>query len=244
MSKEVTEFPKEVIDHLDFYVYRLIDPRNGQTFYVGKGKGNRVFSHAKGEVENGRDELSEKLKRIREIKNDGFEVAHIIHRHGLDEKTALEVEASLIDAYPEVLNEVSGHDPERGIMHAQEVIEQYQAEEIDFQHKVLMISVNRSATEAYNVYEAVRFAWKLNVKKAQESDFVLALQQGLVIGAFVPTEWLEATKFNFPGREDLPGRWGFVGKEAPDEIKKLYLRTRLPDSMRKKGDASPFRYSY
>ena len=26
-------------------VYRLIDPRNGETFYVGRGKGNRVFSH-------------------------------------------------------------------------------------------------------------------------------------------------------------------------------------------------------
>ena len=245
MSKEVTEFPREVTGSLNYYVYRLIDPRNGQTFYVGKGKGNRVFSHAKGEVENDRDELSEKLKRIREIKNDGFEVAHIIHRHGLNEKTAFEVEASLIDAYPEAFNEVSGHySDERGIMHAQQVIEQYQAKEIDFQHKVLMFNVNRTATEADNVYEAVRFAWKINTKKAEESEFVLALKQGLVIGVFEPTEWLEATELNFPGREDIPGRWGFVGKEAPDEIKKLYLRKRLPDSMRKKGDASPFRYSY
>lgn len=238
-------FPIEVINRLNYYVYRLIDPRNGQTFYVGKGIGNRVFSHAKGEAENDVDELSEKLKRIREIKNDGFEVAHIIHRHGLDEKTALEVEASLIDAYPEASNKVAGHySDERGIMHAQQVIEQYQAKEIDFQHKVLMISVNRSATEADNVYEAVRFAWKLNAKKAQESDFVLALQQGLVIGVFKPIEWLEATELNFPGREDRPGRWGFVGEEARDDIKKLYLRTRLPDSMRKKGAANPVRYSY
>lgn len=70
------------------------------------------------------------------------------------------------------------------------------------------------------------------------------MQQWLVIGVFVPIEWLEATELNFPGREDRPGRWGFVGEEAPDDIKKLYLRTRLPDSMCKKGAANPVRYSY
>ena len=200
----------------------------------------------KGEAESDTDELNDKLKRIREIKNDGFEVAHIIHRHGLDEETASEVEAALIDAYPEALNKFSGHCPERGIMHAKQVIELYQAKEIDFQHKVLMFSINHTASEADNVYEAVRYAWKLDVNRARISEFVLAIQQGLVIGVFVPQKWLDATNDNFPGREDWPEgeRWGFVGEEAPDEIKKLYLGTRLPDSMRKKGAANPVRYSY
>ena len=43
----ITEFSSEVRDELKFYVYRLVDPRTGQTFYVGKGKGNRVFDHIK-----------------------------------------------------------------------------------------------------------------------------------------------------------------------------------------------------
>ncbi|MCR2307669.1 hypothetical protein NSX65_32680, partial [Salmonella enterica] len=42
---DITEFPSGVIEHLGWYVYRLIDPRDGSTFYVGKGKGNRVFAH-------------------------------------------------------------------------------------------------------------------------------------------------------------------------------------------------------
>lgn len=36
-------FTPDVIEQLNYYVYRLIDPRNGKTFYVGKG--NRVFTH-------------------------------------------------------------------------------------------------------------------------------------------------------------------------------------------------------
>lgn len=30
-----------------YYVYCLINPRDNQVFYIGKGVGNRVFSHEK-----------------------------------------------------------------------------------------------------------------------------------------------------------------------------------------------------
>ena len=42
----VQSFSAGVDEKIGNYVYRLIDPRNGETFYVGKGKGNRIFSHA------------------------------------------------------------------------------------------------------------------------------------------------------------------------------------------------------
>ena len=41
----ISSFSPEVVERLNYYVYRLIDTRDGQTFYVGKGKGNRVFAH-------------------------------------------------------------------------------------------------------------------------------------------------------------------------------------------------------
>jgi hypothetical protein len=84
-------FPAAVAVKLKTYVYRLIDPRNGETFYVGKGRGNRVFSHIYAEQNLEGDEIDNKLKRIREIRLAGLEVGHVIHRHGLDDRTAFDV---------------------------------------------------------------------------------------------------------------------------------------------------------
>lgn len=237
-------FTSEISEQLKYYVYRLIDPRNGETFYIGKGLGNRVFAHAKAELGKEVDIQTEKLQRIYEIITDGFQVAHVIHRHGLDEKTAFEVEAALIDAYPEVTNIIAGRSSdERGVMHTNQIIEQYKAEEAEFKHKALLININRSATER-GIYEAVRYAWKLDPKKAQKAEIVLAVLQGLIVGVFIADKWMEATTSNFPGTlSKWLGRWGFEGREAPENISKLYLRKKLPDSMRKRGASNPIKYA-
>jgi hypothetical protein len=241
-SNEHDSFPPGVASKLKTYVYRLIDPRNGETFYVGKGQGNRVFSHVREQIEG--DDPNNKLKRIREIRLAGFEVAHVIHRHGMDEKTAFEVEAALIDAYPGLTNIVGGAGSnDFGAAHAEEIISRYSAEPAVFQHKALLISVNRSATET-SLYEATRYAWKISKSKAEQAEVVLATRQGLIVGAFTADEWLDATEANFPGREAAPGRIGFVGKEAPAKISRLYLHKRVPDEYRKRGAANPIKYTW
>ena len=236
-------FSEEVCNKLEYYVYRLIDPRNGDTFYVGKGQGNRVFAHANAEPETGADsdEVNDpKLQRIREIKNDGFEVAHIIHRHGMDEKTALVVEGALMEAYPGLSNKAGGHGSnEFGCMHAKQVIEQYEARETDIQHKALIIKINHTALEADSIYDAVRKSWRLNVERAKEAEYVLAVSRGLVIGVFVPEEWEE-----YPSNDGSPGRWGFVGIEAPDDIKKLYMANQNLRQHAQKSMAAPVLYAY
>ncbi|MDB2501705.1 hypothetical protein N9X03_04410, partial [Planktomarina temperata] len=195
------EFSAEIIEQLKFYVYRLVDPRNGETFYVGKGVGNRVFQHAQGIL--GSDRFSEKIERIRDIQIAGLKVIHIIHRHGLDEDTAYEVEAALIDAYPGITNIMEGHgNSEFGVMHASEIIQKYSAEDVLFQHTALMINVNRTAI-ADTLYEATRFAWRLSVHKAQKAEVVLSVRHGIIIGVFVAENWLPATRENFPLREPV-----------------------------------------
>lgn len=226
-------FPNEVIKALQYYVYRLIDPRNGETFYIGKGQGNRVFQHANNvDIKYSEDEdaTSLKIRRIREIKAQGFEVTHIIHRHGLDNNTALEVEAALIDAYPGLTNIQGGiESDDRGIMHSEQILQRYEAEPINNRHKALAININRSKTEREDIYESVRYAWRLNPAKAKEAEIVLAVYHGIVVGVFEPESWLEATVKNFPGTvEDRPKRWGFVGHNAPKATTSEYLGKKAP----------------
>jgi len=245
-QRERDSFPDVVASKLKTYVYRLIDPRNGETFYVGKGNGNCVFSHIRGEQDLDGDDLDNKIKRIREIRLAGFEVAHVIHRHGMDDKTAFEVEAALIDAYPGLTNIAGGTGGDYGAMHAEEIIRRYSAEPAVFRHKALLISVNRSAAER-SLYDATRYAWKISKAKAKQAEVVLATMQGLIVGAFVAHDWLEATAANFPGRAEgdgIPGRLGFVGEEAPDDIKRLYVGKRVPDEYRKRGAANPIKYTW
>lgn len=238
----VNGFSKEVVEQLGYYVYRLIDPRNGETFYVGKGRGGRVFSHARGGCEY--DIESEKISRINKIKNAGLNVLHVIHRHGMDEKTAYEVEAALIDAYTQSTNLSGGHGSnDFGPAHVNEIVERYSAEEADFKHKIVLINVGNSIEE-HSAYEAVRYAWRISKKKAEEADFVLAVKNGLVVDAFVAESWLPADIENFPGREPVSGRYGFVGKDAPAEIKEMYVRKKIPDKYRKRGAANPIKYTW
>lgn len=239
-------FPPEVEHELGNYVYRLIDPRNGETFYVGKGRGNRVFAHVRAEASalEG-DELDNKLQQIREIRNAGLEVGHVIHRHGMDAPTAFEVEAALMDAYPGLTNVAGGvGTSDYGSMHANEIIRRYAAETAVFEHRALLISINRSADERSSLYDATRFAWKIDPRKAAQAEVVLATQRGLIIEAFVADRWLPATSENFPEYTDVEGRYGFVGQEAPPTLRDSYVGKRVPDEYRRRGAANPIRYSW
>ena len=239
-------FPQEVITELKYYVYRLIDPRNGDTFYVGKGKGNRVFQHINCDLSKKEsDDISDKIRIIREIKLAGLEVIHVIHRHGMSEDVAKEVEAALIDAYPGATNLAGGYGSnDFGPANAKELLNKYSAEEAVFQHKVLMITINRTHLER-SIYDATRFAWKLSASKTKQIEYVLAAVQGIVVGVFVPYMWKKATVSNFPEFNlERPLRYGFVGAEADESIKEMYLRKRIPSKYRQRGAANPIRYSF
>jgi uncharacterized protein len=93
-------------------------------------------------------------------------------------------------------------------------------------------------------YEAARFAWRVSRWRVEQAEVILAHRNGIIIGAFIAQAWLEATPAYFPGREDDPGRLGFVGGDASPAISRLYLGKRLPDEYLKQGAANPVKYTW
>jgi len=251
MGVEVIEgFSEEVQEKLGWYVYRLIDPRNGQTFYVGKGKGNRVFSHARGAVteairEGGskdEDADSLKIRTIKEISKSGLHPLHLIHRHGLEsEDIAYQIEAALIDAYPGLANVAGGHgNGEFGCRHVEEIAKIYGAEPLVAHEDLILIYIGKALDENRDTYDAVRAAWRMSKYEAEKRKLVLAYDGGIVCGAYRPTAWHEAKKEHFPHlSHDIEGRIGFEGKRA-DDVWDLYVGKRAP--RRKKGSQTPFSY--
>ncbi len=74
---------------------------------------------------------------------------------------------------------------------------------------------------------------------------LMVLCRGLVVGAFRPEgPWIDATKENFPEllTEDIPGKRGFNGGRAENEVWEQYVGKRVPTRYHKKGAANPVRY--
>ena len=239
---ETNEFPQESYGVLDNYVYRLIDPRNGETFYVGRGIRNRVFAHVNGAIANPEQSVADpKLERIRDIHALGMTVQHVIHRHGMSDSAAKEVEAALIDAYPGLENRVKGTGSDRGARHADEIIRQYTAEEFVVVEPLIMISIGQLYHQR-GAYEAVRGSWRMSRRRAEEhGKLVLARYRKVVVGAYRPIEWLSGMDERLP--DQIEGRCGFVGEEATD-VWDTYVGKRVPEQYLKKGAQIAWRYLY
>lgn len=256
MMTSQNSFPAEVIEELGWYVYRLIDPRNGHTFYVGKGRANRVFQHSQnvlgldGLSEEEEDYINSKNKRIIEILASGMEVQHVIHRHGIEsERVAYEVEAALIEAYEGLENIAGGIDnSERGCAHADELLRKYAARVLTPKHQIIAFSCGKGIRERGSAYDACRFAWKLNRARLKDFSIALAVDRGYVVDVFCVKEWLAATPENFPGfpfpidPKEMEifskERTGFIKEErTPEELVRLYKHTRI-----KNPAQNPVRY--
>ena len=237
----MNRFPEECIDTLGCYVYRLIDPRNGKTFYIGRGRGNRVFAHVNDELkfsnsvddnEFSEDEVSAKIKTIRDIRHAGLNVMHVIHRYGMTEKEAMEVEAALIDDYSGgITNIQSGYDADRGIIETQTLINKLSADEFvepdDLAYIIIKTKISTIETNG-SLYEATRRAWPLSLNKVQAYPYVLSTINGVVEEVYEVDSWYKSEEIH---------RVEFNGHVAPDHIRDLFIHKKLPAYYREKGMA-------
>ena len=77
-------------------------------------------------------------------------------------------------------------------VHAPEMKTNVSAEPFVPRHRhILLLSVG-VMSEKLSTYDAVRFAWNLNVTRARNAELVLAHVKGVVAGVYIPTKWMEA----------------------------------------------------
>ena len=187
------QIPQAVIEALGFYVYRLVDPRTGETFYVGKGLGERVLQHAWAALADGLP--SDRLEQIRRIRECGQTETLIIHRHGLDEATALHVEAALIDAYPALTNLVRGHGAEFGTAGLSELIDRYAAPPADIPMPAILIKIEqewRPELSATQLYERTRRYWYCTPGgRSPQPTHAIAVARGLIREVYRIERWEE-----------------------------------------------------
>lgn len=193
----MNRFSNKVIEELDSYVYALIDPRDNKIFYIGKGRGNRVFQHCEAALQENEDSL--KLNLIRDIIASGAKVEHYILRHKLSEREAFQIESVLIDflTYPKfntervLTNIVSGHHQwDEGIKTVDEISAIYDCDKIRINpnEQLLLVSLNKSFDDAKaqgvyrrtDMYEKVRKYWSIAKSRASEIGYVLGVYHGIV----------------------------------------------------------------
>ncbi|MGI9501916.1 MAG: GIY-YIG nuclease family protein [Geminicoccaceae bacterium] len=78
-----------------FYVYGLVDPRDLEVFYIGKGSGARYASHL-AKVRNGHRDNVDKAIRILDILSDDQEPIAVCFSDGLTEGEAFSLERTTI----------------------------------------------------------------------------------------------------------------------------------------------------
>lgn len=233
------KFPREIHNDLKYYIYIYIDPRDNEIFYVGKGKNDRAFDHLSEESEK------DKVKRIRDIRSEGYEPRIEIVIHGIDNsKDAQRIEASIIDCFgiENLTNLQRGyHSKEFGRMTVEQVIATYQSEPIEVVHDVIAFKINqtfRYGLSPIELYDITRHSWIMSNRK-ERAKYAFAVYQGVVQEMYQIEAWLpqnSTLNTKHLNSEINTGRntkrWEFVGNIAPESIRDVYLYKNVSHYLR------------
>jgi hypothetical protein len=86
----VKKFPANIHKQISNYIYAIYDPKEALPFYVGRGVGDRVFSHLK----NSHNKVVD--QKVASLRSQGFEPIVKILIHGLNSKQAKAAETVAI----------------------------------------------------------------------------------------------------------------------------------------------------
>jgi hypothetical protein len=244
LKEKYLKFTSEITQALKSYVYVYTDPRNREPFYIGRGQGNRGFSHLdeKGETN--------KIARIAAIRKSGAEPRIDILRYGMTRAESSLVEAAAIDlvGLSRLTNAVRGnHETSFGRISLKDLIIMLTAKPVKINHKAILIIINRlyrSDMTPEELYEATRGIWKIGPRR-DNAELAMAVFQGVVREVFRIRRWLPAGTMIYRTRDSKgfknSGRWEFEGevaRECRDQYRDFSVRRFLGTKSQ-----NPIRYS-
>tara|TARA_B100001250_G_C19615734_1_gene707082 strand:- start:167 stop:895 length:729 start_codon:yes stop_codon:yes gene_type:complete len=241
-------FSSEISREIKYYVYLLSDPITDEIFYVGKGKGNRIFQHLKDRNQN------DKTKKILDLKSQGLKPKMEILVHGIeDELTVKKIEAAIIDLIGKksLTNKVSGYESSVfGRMTVDQIKAKYSSKKAVIKEKVILIKLSK--TFRYNMdpvelYDNTRGIWHIAEHRRQSASYAFAIYDGIIQETYKILEWFEGGSTANFGRIDIERwkkyqRWEFVGNIS-DQMRKKYLYKSVDDYYPKNA-RNPIRYTY
>lgn len=242
----VTGFSAYVQERLGYYVYLLSDPRDKRIFYVGKGKGNRIFAHAKDSLDDEHD--SDKLDRIRDIRNSGHQVGYELLRFGLTEKAAFDVEAAAIQllGLDDLANLIDGrHVSSTGRMSVDVAISLFDAPPAgEITEPVLLIKIPRlwyPSIPADELFDATAGWWRIGERGRTKAKYAFCVVKGVIREVYRITGWRQRQMGDRDWQNDIgkTPRWGFTGLVA-DEL--AHYRNHSVAHLYLKGDRNEIRY--
>ena len=187
-----------------------------------------------------------KLKTIREIRNCGLEVIFVIQRWGMDDDTAKEVEAALIDTYFGLTNRVKGNNSGHGVCNAEWLEDKFKKEEYKdapSNPPYIMIKIHWSTVDwvkGYSfderLYNATRGQWNISRWEAEHvyHKYCLSVINGVVKEVYKIDNWVKVLNSK---------RFEFNGSIAETNIRNLFIDKKIPSVYKTKGNRCAFLYS-
>ena len=240
-GRQRTEFFSKLKSYV--YVYCEIDEDNRRLpVYIGKGQSDRCLSH----LDNLNDTSIAKNHKIKTLLNDK-KLGIDILAFGINDKTALAIESACIDlmGIDNLANQIRGKGDNVKRISISELSSLLMDQEVKVkpEHSGCAILINRDYKSTFGdleIFEYTRGIWKKKMKTiAGNSKYAYATYKGVVKEVYEIHSWVPAGSQEYFTRvldpEIVNERWEFVGRKAPEEVRKRYVG-KLIDKPRSYGD--------